>query len=210
MASDRQADAETRIRSATAQLLSGDIPDGLKCDVKSLCARAGVPRATLYRRYPHLKAEFDRQRDATQRNGPQPDCRLVRIERLKSEIIDLRARLASRNGEISELKRFRDTALSRLAAQHEEITALRTQLRAANQGKSARCRADSNAGDAHSRRSGVIRAWGVLPAAVFGVGPVQAGHRPDPPRRVRSEHDGRRGHLRAMDDTGHRRVPPCP
>jgi hypothetical protein len=132
MASDRQDDAEARIRAAITQLLTGPIPDDLKCDVKSLCVLAGVPRATLYRTYPHLKAEFDRQREAAQDNAKQPDARLARIDRFKTEIIDLRARLAGRDREISELKRFRDTALSRLAAQHEEITALRTQLRAAD------------------------------------------------------------------------------
>lgn len=128
MTGDRQADAEARIRTATAQLLGGDLPDGLKCDVQSLCILAGVPRATLYRTYPHLKAEFDHQRNAAQDNGKQPDPRLARIDRCKTEINDLRARLSDRDREISELKRFRDTALSRLAAQHEEITALRAEL----------------------------------------------------------------------------------
>ena len=128
MATDRQADTEARIRSAIAQLLSGDIPDGLKCDVKSLCVLAGVPRATLYRTYPHLKAEFDRQRDAAQDNGQHPDPRLARIDQSKNEINDLRTRLADRDRQISELKRFQDTALSRLAAQHDEITALRAEL----------------------------------------------------------------------------------
>ena len=56
MASDRQADAEAHIRTAITQLLGGDIPDGLKCDVKSLCVLAGVPRATLYRTCPHPPA----------------------------------------------------------------------------------------------------------------------------------------------------------
>ena len=135
MANDRQADAEARIRSASAQLLGGDIPDGLRCDVKSLCVLAGVPRATLYRTYPHLKAEFDRQRTAAQDNGQQPDPRLDRIDRFKTEIINLRSWLAAQDREISELKQFRDTALSRLAAQHEEITALRAQLRAADHAK---------------------------------------------------------------------------
>jgi len=135
MASDRQADAETRIRAATAQLLGGDIPDGLNCDVKRLCTLAGVPRATLYRTYPHLKAEFDRRRDAARDNGMQPDPRLARIDRCKTEIIHLRSRLADQDRKISELKRFRDTAVSRLAAQHEQITALRNQLHTADHAK---------------------------------------------------------------------------
>ena len=136
MACDRQqADAEARIRTAITQLLTGPIPDDLKCDVTSLCVLAGVPRATLYRTYPHLKAEFDRQRDTAPDDGQQPDRRLARIDQCKTETNDLRVRLASRDREISELKRFRDTAVSRLAAQHDEITALRTQLRAADHSK---------------------------------------------------------------------------
>lgn len=38
-----------------AQLLGVDIPEGLKCDVKSLCTLSEVPRATLYRSYPHIR-----------------------------------------------------------------------------------------------------------------------------------------------------------
>lgn len=135
MTGDRQADAETRIRAVIDQLLGGDVPVGLSCDVKSLCLLAGVPRATFYRAYPHLKAEFDQRRSAAQDNGQQPDPRLARIDRLKTEIINLRARLADRDREISELSKFRDTALSRLVAQHEEITALRTELRSIEHAK---------------------------------------------------------------------------
>lgn len=61
--------------------------------------------------------------------------RLARIDRLKTEITDLRRRLADRDREISQLNRFRDTALSRLAAQHDEVTALRIQLKAAGNAK---------------------------------------------------------------------------
>lgn len=135
MNNDRQTDAETRIRSATAQLLAGDIPDGLKCDVKSLCALAGVPRATLYRTYPHLKTDFDAQRATAKGNGQQPDARLAGIDRLKTETTGLHARLADRDREINELRQFRDTALSRLAAQHDEITTLRAQLQAVDRVK---------------------------------------------------------------------------
>lgn len=128
MENDRHADADTRIRSAITQLLAGEIPDGLKCDVKSLCILAGVPRATLYRTYPHLKADFDSRRDTARDNGQQPDPRLARIDRLNTEITGLHARLTARDHEITELKQFRDTAVSRLAAQHDEITTLRTRL----------------------------------------------------------------------------------
>ncbi|MFD8220499.1 hypothetical protein ACFV2U_44230 [Streptomyces sp. NPDC059697] len=123
-----QAEPEARIRNAMRQLLTGPIPDGLKCDVKSLCTLAGVPRATLYRTYPHLKAEFDRQRTAAQEAGQQPDSRLAQIERLKAEVATLRERLSRKNTEIDALKEFQTTALSRLAAQHDDITTLRRQL----------------------------------------------------------------------------------
>jgi chromosome segregation ATPase len=135
MTGDRHAHAQARIRAAIDQLLGGDIPEGLKCDVKSLCQLAGVPRATLYRSYPHLKAEFDQRRTGAQQAGRQPDPRVAQIERLKTEILDLRARLGRKDDEISELTAFRDTALSRLAAQHDEITALRTELQAPSRTK---------------------------------------------------------------------------
>lgn len=123
-----QAEPEARIRNAMRQLLAGPVPDGLKCDVKSLCTLAGVPRATLYRTYPHLKAEFDRQRTAAQEAGQQPDPRLAQIERLKAEVATLRERLSRKNTELDALKEFQATALSRLAAQHDEIATLRRQL----------------------------------------------------------------------------------
>ncbi|MET9805599.1 hypothetical protein [Streptomyces halstedii] len=130
MTHDHQAEAETRIRSAMQQLLVGSVPDGLKCDVKSLCTLAGVPRATLYRTYPHLKAEFDRQRTASQQAGRQPDPRLAQIERLKAEVASLRERLSRKNAELDALKEFQTRALSRLAAQHDETAVLRRRLEA--------------------------------------------------------------------------------
>ncbi|MFF8996010.1 hypothetical protein ACF09H_40025 [Streptomyces sp. NPDC014983] len=128
MTHERQTEAEIRIRAAMRQLLAGPVPNGLKCDVKSLCTLAGVPRATLYRAYPHLKAEFDRQRAAAQEVGQQPDPRLAQIERLKAEVATLRERLSRKNVELDVLKEFRAMALSRLAAQHDEITELRREL----------------------------------------------------------------------------------
>lgn len=107
------------------QLLAGPVPEGLKCDVKSLCILAGVPRATLYRTYPHLKANFDRQRTAAQEAGQQPDPRFAQIERLKAEVSTLRERLSRKNAEFDALKEFQAIALSRLAAQHDEIVKLR-------------------------------------------------------------------------------------
>ncbi|MFF1419885.1 hypothetical protein [Streptomyces sp. NPDC058280] len=129
MTHNHRMEAEDRIRTAMQQLLAGPVPGGLKCDVKSLCTLAGVPRATLYRTYPHLKAEFDRQRTTAQQAGRQPDPRLAQIERLKTEVATLRERLSRKNTELDALKEFQATALSRLAAQHDEITALRRELR---------------------------------------------------------------------------------
>ena len=71
-AEERHTETEGRIRAAMVQLLGGDIPEGLKCDVKSLCTLSGVPRATLYRSYPHLKAEFGRARANAQTAGLHP------------------------------------------------------------------------------------------------------------------------------------------
>jgi len=128
MTHERRTEAEARIRAAMQQLLAGPVPDGLKCDIKSLCTLAGVPRATLYRAYPHLKAEFDRQRAAVQEAGQQPDPRLAQIERLKAEVRTLRERLNRKNTELDVLKEFQATALSHLAAQYGEITRMRQQF----------------------------------------------------------------------------------
>lgn len=81
---------------------------------------------------PDLKAEFDQRRSGAQQAERQPDARLAQIERLKNEGVELRARLGRRDVEITELKTFRAMALSRLAAQHDEITALRAQLQTIN------------------------------------------------------------------------------
>lgn len=120
--------AEARIRAAMQQLLGGPVPDNLKCDIKSLCVLAGIPRATFYRTYPHLKAEFDQQRNAVQETGQQPDPRLARIERLKADLTTLRERLNIRNAELANLREFQAKALSQIAAQHNEITTLRQRL----------------------------------------------------------------------------------
>ncbi|GAA1345709.1 hypothetical protein GCM10009647_090270 [Streptomyces sanglieri] len=130
MTHNHQVEAEDRVRAAMQQLLAGPVPEGLKCDVKSLCTLAGVPRATLYRTYPHLKAEFDRQRTTAREAGQQPDPRLAQIERLKAEVATLRERLSRKNAQLDALKQLQAEALSRLAAQHDVITALRRDLQA--------------------------------------------------------------------------------
>ena len=114
MASEQQADVEVRTRAAIELLLTGDVPKGLKCDVQSLCLLAGVPRATLYPTYPQLKAEFEQRRRGVQATGREPDPRLAQIQRLKTELLELRTRLGRLNTETTELKTFRAGALSRL------------------------------------------------------------------------------------------------
>lgn len=128
MASEQQSEAEVRIRAAMQRLLAGTIPDGLKCDVKSLCVVAGVPRPTLYRTYPHLKVEFQRLLTGARESGLQPDPRLAQIEHLKGEVAELRARLGRNAALLADGEAFREFALSRLAAQHDEIVALRREL----------------------------------------------------------------------------------
>jgi AcrR family transcriptional regulator len=135
MAADARTQVEARIRTAMSQLLSGSPPDGLKRDVKSLCALAGVPRATLYRAYPHLKAEFDQALGRLRDTGREPDARLVQIERLRTEVAGLHQRLSRATTTIAELENFRATALSRLTAQHDEITRLRRELDQAGSGQ---------------------------------------------------------------------------
>jgi len=54
-----------------------------------------------------------------------------RVALLKDEIARLKERLARSDATIGELAAFRDRALARLAAQHQEITRLRQDVRLA-------------------------------------------------------------------------------
>ncbi|MFF7262036.1 hypothetical protein ACFZCL_17365 [Streptomyces sp. NPDC008159] len=110
------------------QLLGGDIPEGLRCDIKSLSTLSGVPRATLYRTYPHLKQEFEQRLGRLRKARGEPDPRIAQIDRLQEEVAQLRRRVSQMNHELAAREEFRATALSRLAAQHEEIISLRRQL----------------------------------------------------------------------------------
>ncbi|MEU4181438.1 hypothetical protein [Streptomyces sp. NPDC026589] len=120
---------------------SGNLPPGAKTDVKTLAALAGVTRTGFYPKkdrngttrpgaYQHLAEEFERRirelRDAGQIIDPQD----AQIERLKKENADLKKRVAARDGSIEDLTAFRTLAVSRLAAQHEEIERLRAQVAA--------------------------------------------------------------------------------
>ncbi|MGW5059633.1 hypothetical protein ACWEQ2_20350 [Streptomyces sp. NPDC004096] len=58
-----------------------------------------------------------------------------RIERLNAEVATLRKRLSRKNTELDALKKFQATALSRLTAQHDEITRLRREMESASHDK---------------------------------------------------------------------------
>jgi hypothetical protein len=123
-------DNEAKIRAAMTRLLNGDIPPGGKCDVKTLASQAGIDRTAFYgnRPYARLREEFEHKLRDLDQSGEQPDPRDAQVARLKNEITRLRERLAESAGIITDLTEFRTQALSRLAAQHDEITRLRHDL----------------------------------------------------------------------------------
>jgi hypothetical protein len=118
---------QERIRAAASRLLSGDIPSGGRCDVKTLASLAGVDRAAFYgsRPYAALREDFEHRVRALQAAGQHADPRDGQIARLTSQLTALTAGLAGRDATITELTAFKQAALSRLAAQHDEITRLR-------------------------------------------------------------------------------------
>ncbi|WDT53920.1 hypothetical protein [Streptomyces sp. G7(2002)] len=128
MPNDRHADAESRLKAAMDQLMAGDIPEGLRCDIKSLSILAAVPRATLYRTYPHIKQEFESRLGRAREVTGEPDPRLAQIERLKAEVASLKGRLSQMKQEAIEAAEFKTLALSRLVEQHDEIQRLRVAL----------------------------------------------------------------------------------
>lgn len=129
ISAEQRQQNEARIRAAIDRLLSGDIPPGGKRDIKTLARQAAVDRAAFYgtRPYAHLRKEFETRLLASQQAGDTPDRRDAQIARLKEENATLRQRLADHYTTIATLRSFRDQALARLAAQHDEITRLRTQ-----------------------------------------------------------------------------------
>jgi hypothetical protein len=118
---------ENRIRSAMDRLLRGEIPPGGSCDIKTLARESGIDRTAFYgtRPYTHLRTEFEHRLGQLQAAGHNPDPKNAQIDRLKSEIEKLKNSLAQTNSTIEELSDFRNRALARLAAQHEEIQHLR-------------------------------------------------------------------------------------
>ncbi|WP_405738567.1 hypothetical protein OG422_01020 [Streptomyces sp. NBC_01525] len=127
---------EAAVRAAMERVLSGDLPPGGKCDLKTLALMAGVTRTGFYPKkardgserpgtYEHLAEEFERRLRALQETGEIVDPRAAQIERLKAENAQLRKRLANRDEQLAELTDFKTLAISRLAAQHDEIERLR-------------------------------------------------------------------------------------
>lgn len=132
--------AEYRIRTAMDDLLRGDIPPGRRCDLKTLAHLADVNRTGFYPKngvpgpYQHLADEFSRRRKLLTQTSGTPDPRDAQIARLKEENARLRTRIAERDTTIEDLTAFKTTALSRLAAQHEELTRLRRSATAGRTG----------------------------------------------------------------------------
>ncbi|MFF1657746.1 hypothetical protein [Streptomyces sp. NPDC058255] len=128
---------EEAIRAAMDRLLRGELPPGGRCDLKTLAAEAGVTRTGFYPKkdrdgtvregpYQHLGDEFVRRLTALREAGEVPDPRDAQIERLKAQNAELKDRVADRDATIEELTQFKKLALSRLAAQHDEIMHLRS------------------------------------------------------------------------------------
>jgi chromosome segregation ATPase len=119
---------ERRIRAAIDRLLTGQIPVGGACDVKTLAREAGISRAALYRTWGHLKDEFEKRRAAACAAGQQPDPREARITRLREQNQRLTHKLARTHTEFRQLKERHQLALSVLAAKDDEVQRLRRQL----------------------------------------------------------------------------------
>jgi len=129
ISAEQRQQNETRIRAVMHQLLSGEIPPGGKCDIKTLAREAAVDRTAFYgtRPYARLREEFETRLQAPQQAGDLPDRRDAQIARLKDETTTLRQRLADRDHTIADLRDFKNRALAQLAGQHDEINRLRSQ-----------------------------------------------------------------------------------
>ena len=129
---EQRRHAEQQIRAAADALLRGDLPPDGKCDITTLARQAGISRAALYRTYPHLKEEFERRLAGLHADRTTPDPRDARIIQLKTQTDEHRQRLADRDAALRDLEQFKALAISRLAAQHDEITRLRRQAASAD------------------------------------------------------------------------------
>ncbi|MFF1915324.1 hypothetical protein ACFVYE_27725 [Streptomyces sp. NPDC058239] len=119
---------ERRIRAAIDRLLTGQIPPGGACDVKTLAREAGISRRSLHRTSGHLKDEFEKRRPTAWAAGQQPDPREARITRLRELNQRLTSKLAHTHTEFNELKERNRLLLSVLAAKDDELQRLRRQL----------------------------------------------------------------------------------
>lgn len=119
---------EQRIRAAMDRLLRGELPSGGKCDVKTLAAEAGISRNALYTTYGALKTEFEQRGDRLRDAGEIADPREAQIDRLKQQVTELKGRVQEQDEELVKLRAFKTLAVSRIAAQHEELERLRRQL----------------------------------------------------------------------------------
>lgn len=131
------------------RLLRGDVsPDG-RCDIKTLANEAGVDRTSFYgaRPYTHLRIEFERRLQQLEQSAEHPNPRETRVTRLDHEITALKERLTQATTTIDELTAFRTEALARLAAQHDEITRLRSSAVAISSVTRLPRRASSDNGD---------------------------------------------------------------
>lgn len=126
----QRAQNEQRVRATMNRLLGGDIPAGGGCDVKTLARESGLDRTAFYgkRPYAHLREEFEARLQQAAEAGETPNPRDAHIGRLKDEVAALNRRLGQRDQTIADLAEFKAVALSRLAAQHDEITHLRATL----------------------------------------------------------------------------------
>ena len=129
----QRTENENRIRAAMDRLLRGEIPPGGKCDIKTLALESGVDRAAFYgsRPYARLREEFEAKLAAAVQDGDAPDPRDAQISRLKAQSAALAGRLARQDAVIADLTGFKAQALSRIAAQHDEITRLRREVQQA-------------------------------------------------------------------------------
>jgi len=127
---EQRAHNEQRIRATINRLLGGDIPADGACDIKTLAHQSGLDRTAFYgtRPYAHLRVEFESRLQQAAQAGEVPDPRDAHIARLKHDLASLTDRLGKSNQNIVELTSFKSLALSRLAAQHDEITQLRSAL----------------------------------------------------------------------------------
>jgi hypothetical protein len=121
---------EDRIQIVISRLLGGDIPPGGRCDITTLARQTGVDRTAFYgtKPYAHLRAEFEQKLAARRQGGDHPDPRDAQITRLKTENQALRQRITRSSQTHAQLTGLNNQALSRIAAQHQEITRLRGAL----------------------------------------------------------------------------------